>query len=170
MPAPKMRDAVITCAFLSYCSGKNGSAGVEGMRTQARSEVKGKPGGNPEPGDRLRFVFVFVSCVACVRAGEAKLRVRARCRVFLLTLALAVGSSAAPFAASLRRSGRGGRGVFKAKWVQICSALLSLPLFYVGFMKVLHKTRVYGMGFMANPLKTHMWCISCRTHLIKTHV
>ena len=48
------------------------------------SEVKGKPGGNPEPGDRLRFVFVFVSCVACVRAGEAKLRVRARCRVFLL--------------------------------------------------------------------------------------
>ena len=49
-----------------------------------RSEVKGKPGGNPEPGDRLRFVFVFVSCVPCVRAGEAKLRVRARCRVFLL--------------------------------------------------------------------------------------
>ena len=50
----------------------------------SESEVKGKPGGNPEPGDRLRFVFVFVSCVACVRAGEAKLRVRARCRVFLL--------------------------------------------------------------------------------------
>ena len=38
-----------------------------------RSEVKGKPGGNPEPGDRLFFVFFFVSCVACVRAGEAKL-------------------------------------------------------------------------------------------------
>ena len=29
-----------------------------------------------KPGDRLRFVFVFVSCVrACERAGEAKLRV-----------------------------------------------------------------------------------------------
>ena len=54
------------------------------MNMVAMSEVKGKPGGNPEPGDRLRFVFVFVSCVACVRAGEAKLRVRARCRVFLL--------------------------------------------------------------------------------------
>ena len=54
------------------------------------SEVKGKPGGNPEPGDRLRFVFIFVSCVACMRAGEAKLRVLARCRVFLLTLASAV--------------------------------------------------------------------------------
>ena len=48
------------------------------------SEVKGKPGGNPEPGDRLRFVFVSVLCVACVRAGEAKLRFRARCKVFLL--------------------------------------------------------------------------------------
>ena len=48
------------------------------------SEGKGNLGGNPEPEDRLRFVFVFVSCVACVRAGEAKLRVRARCRVFLL--------------------------------------------------------------------------------------
>ena len=51
---------------------------------QESSEVKWKPGGNPEPGDRLRFVLVFVWCVACVRAGEAKLRVRARCRVFLV--------------------------------------------------------------------------------------
>ena len=49
-----------------------------------KSEVEGKPGGNPEPGDWLGFVFVFVLCVACRRAGEAKLRVRARCRVFLL--------------------------------------------------------------------------------------
>ena len=46
--------------------------------------LRGSLEGNPEPGDRLRFVFVFVSCVPCVRAGEAKLRVRARCRVFLL--------------------------------------------------------------------------------------
>ena len=46
----------------------------------------------------------------------------------------------------------------------------SLHVFYVGFMKVLHKTRVYGMGFMANPLKTHAWCISCRKNLIKTRV
>ena len=132
-------------------------------------EVKGKPGGNPEPGDRLRFVFVFVSCVACVRAGEAKLRVRARCRVFLLTLASAVGSSP-PFAASLRSPGRGVYVGFKAKWIQICPGLRSLRVFYVGFMKVLHKTRVYGMGFMANPLKTHVWCISCRKNLIKTRV
>ena len=56
----------------------------ESLSLRISLEVKGKPGGNPEPGDRLRFVFVFVSCVACVRAGEAKLRVRARCRVFLL--------------------------------------------------------------------------------------
>ena len=133
------------------------------------SEVKGKPGGNPEPGDRLRFVFVFVSCVACVRAGEAKLRVRARCRVFLLTLASAVGSSPS-FAASLRSSGRGVYVGFKAKWVQIWTTPLSLHVFYVGFMKVLHKTRVYGMGFMANPLKTNVWCISCRKNLIKTRV
>ena len=46
----------------------------------------------------------------------------------------------------------------------------SLPVFYVGFMKVLHKTRVYGMGFMANPFKTHVWCISYRKNLIKTRV
>ena len=54
------------------------------MVLDLRLEVKGKPGGNPEPGDRLRFFLVFVSCAACVRPGEAKLRVRARCRMFLL--------------------------------------------------------------------------------------
>ena len=59
---------------------------------------------------------------------------------------------------------------FKAKWVQIWTALLSLCVFYVGFMKVLHKTHAYGMGFMANPLKTHVWCISCRKNLLKTRV
>ena len=134
-----------------------------------KSEVKGKPGGNPEPGDRLRFVFVFVSCVACMRAGEAKLRVRARCRVFLLgrpwqreVLLL--------LAASLRSSGRAVHVGFKAKWVQICPPPLSLRVFYVGFMKVSHKTRVYGMGFIANPLKTHVWCISCSKNLIETCV
>ena len=84
--------------------------------------------------------------------------------------ASAVGSCAALFAASLRSSGRGVYVGFKAKWVQIWTALLSLRVFYVGFMKVLHKTRVYGMGFMANPLKTHVWCISCRKNLIKTRV
>ena len=46
--------------------------------------LRGSLEGNPEPGDRLHFVFVFVPCVACVQAGEAKLRVPARCRVFLL--------------------------------------------------------------------------------------
>ena len=40
----------------------------------AGRRLRGSLEGNPEPGDRLRFVFVFVSCVACVRAGEAKLR------------------------------------------------------------------------------------------------
>ena len=84
--------------------------------------------------------------------------------------ASAVGSSSPAFAAPLRSSGRGVYVGFKAKWIQICPALLSLRVFYVGFMKVLHKTRVYGMGFMANPLKTHVWCISCRKNLIKTRV
>ena len=83
--------------------------------------------------------------------------------------ALTVGSCAS-FAASLRSSGRGVYLGFKAKWVPIWTATLSLHVFYVGFMKVLHKTRVYGMGFMANPLKTHVWCISCRKNLIKTRV
>ena len=73
--------------------------------------------------------------------------------------ALAVGSSAA-FAASLRRSGRGENVGFKAKWVQIWTALLSLRVLYVSFVKVLHKTHVFGMGFRANPLKTHVWCTS----------
>ena len=82
--------------------------------------------------------------------------------------ALAVASSVPAFAASLRSSGRGVRGGFKAKWIQICSALLSLRVFGGGFMKILHQTRVYGMGFMPNPLKTHVWCISCKKNLIKT--
>ena len=84
--------------------------------------------------------------------------------------ALAVGSSAAAFAASLRSSGRGVYVGFKAKWVQIWTALLSLRVFYVGFMQVLHETRVYGMGFMMNPLKTNVWCISWGKNLIKTYV
>ena len=140
-----------------------------GALAPKKSEVKGKPGGNPEPGDRLRFVFVFVSCVACVRAGEAKLRVRARCRVFLLTLASAV-EVLLLFAASLRSSGRGVYVSFKAKWIQICTPGRSLQVFSVGFMKVLHQMRVCGIGFTANPLKTNVWCISCRKNLIKTRV
>ena len=70
--------------------------------------------------------------------------------------ALAVGSSAAAFADPLRSSGRGVYMGFKAKWVQICIPRCSVSMFYVGFMKVLHKTRVYGMGFMAHPPKTHV--------------
>ena len=132
------------------------------------SEVKGKPGANPEPGDRLRFVFVCVSCVACVRAGEAKLRVRPRCRVFLL--------------------GRPRLWEVLRRLRQLCEAQdvvgvevlrqngsksdpeYSLRVFYVSFMTVLHETRVYGMGFMANPLKTHVWCLSRRKNPIETHV
>ena len=82
--------------------------------------------------------------MAFVRAGEAKLRVRARCRVFLLGRPRLSGVLLL-LAASLRSSGRGVRGGFKAKWVQICTGLGSLRVFGVGFMKVLHKTRVYGM-------------------------
>ena len=76
--------------------------------------------------------------------------------------ASAVGSSSPAFAASLRSSGRGVYVGFKAKWVQICSALLSLRVYNVGFIKVLHKTRVYGMGFMANPLKN-----PCVVHIMQ---
>ena len=132
--------------------------------------LRGSLEGNPEPGDRLRFVFVFVSCVACVRAGEAKLRVRARCRVFLL-------GRPRLWEVLLLRS----RPLCEAQdvvytWVLKPNGSKSVPgsrsghVFYVGFMKVLHQTRVYGMGFMANPLKTHVWCISCRKNLIKTRV
>ena len=39
----------------------------------ALSKVEGKPWGDPEPGYQLCFLLVFVSCVLCVRAGEAKL-------------------------------------------------------------------------------------------------
>ena len=41
------------------------------MQYIATSEVGGK---NPQPGNLFLFRFVFVSCVPCVRAGEAKLR------------------------------------------------------------------------------------------------
>ena len=54
--------------------------------------------------------------------------------------ASAVGSSPAPFAASLRSSGRGVYVGFKAKWGQICTGLRSLRVFYVGFM------RFFGVG------------------------
>ena len=73
-------------------------------------------------------------------------------------------------AASLRSSGRGVCGGFKAKWVQICTPGRSLRVFGGGFMRVLHETYVFGMGFMANPLKTHVWCISYRKNLIKIRV
>ena len=132
-------------------------------------EVKGKPGGNTQLGDGVPFVFVFVLCVACMQADKAKLRVHARCRVFPLGRPWRGGSSSL-FAATLQSSGRGVYVGFEAKWIKIWTAPLSLQVFYVGFMKVLHKTRVYGMGFMANPLKTHVWCISCRKNLIKTRV
>ena len=45
-----------------------------------------------------------------------------------------------------------------------------MHVFYVGFMKVLHKTRVDGIGFIVNPLETHVWYISCRKNLIKARV
>ena len=68
------------------------------------------------------------------------------------------------FAASLRSSGRGVYVGFKAKWVQIWTAPLSLRIFYVGSMKVLHKTRVHGMGFMTYPLKTLVHIMQEESH------
>ena len=104
--------------------------------------------------DSCRVRFGFVRGVRASGRGKAA----SACEVQSVPPgpALAVGSSAA-FAAPLRSPGRGVYVGFKVKWVQICTGLLSLRVFYVGFMKVLHKTRVYGMGFMANPLETHVW-------------
>ena len=84
--------------------------------------------------------------------------------------ASAVGSCAALFAASLRGSGRGVYVGFKAKWVQIWTALLSLYVFYVGFIRVLHKTRVWSMLFMQKLIKTRVWSMLFREKLIKTRV
>ena len=58
-----------------------------------KSEVGGK---NPQPGNLFRFVFV--SCVPCVRAGEAKLRegVRGRRASSTLVPRLATFPPAAP--------------------------------------------------------------------------
>ena len=69
--------------------------------------------------------------------------------------ASAVGSSAA-FAAPLRSSGRGVYVGFKAKWVQICIPGRSSRVFYVGFMKVLYKTRVWSMLFRKKLIKTRV--------------
>ena len=84
--------------------------------------------------------------------------------------ASATGSCPPPFAASPRSSGRGVYVSFKAKWVQIWTALLSLYVFYVGFIKVLHKTRVWSMLFMKKLIKTRVWSMLFRKKLIKTRV
>ena len=120
------------------------------------SEVEGKPGGatlNREIG----FVSSSFSCCAwraCEWAGRSCQCVRgAECsssrwpRLWEVVLL---------FAASLRTSGRGVDLGFKAKWIQIWTAPLSLRVFRVSFTNVLHGTRVYGLGFMANPLKTNV--------------
>ena len=138
----------------------------KGFKQQDR-RLRGSLEGNPEPGDRLRFVFVFVSFVACVRAGEAKLRVRARFRVFLLGRpwlweVLLLLSRPLCEAQDVVYT-----WVLRPNGSKSVPGSRSLPLFYVGFMKVLHQTRVYGMGLMANPLQTHVWCISCKKNLIK---
>ena len=59
------------------------------------SEVGGK---NPQPGNLFLFRFVFVSCVPCVRAGEAKLRegVRGRRASSTLVPRLATFPAATP--------------------------------------------------------------------------
>ena len=59
---------------------------------------------------------------------------------------------------------------FNAKWVQIWTALLSLYVFYVGFIRVLHKTRVWSMLFMKKLIKTRVWSMLFRKKLIKTRV
>ena len=102
--------------------------------------------------------FVSSSCVACVRAGEAKLRVRVRCRGFLL------GRPRLWQVVRLR-----SRPLCEAQDVVYVLVLrpngaksdareCSLQVFYLGFMNVLGKT------------STHVWCIACRKNLIGTHV
>ena len=65
------------------------------MNPNIISEVGGK---NLQPGNLFLFRFVFVSCVPCVRAGEAKLREGVRGRVASSTLVprLATFPPAAP--------------------------------------------------------------------------
>ena len=57
------------------------------------SEVGGK---NPQPGNLFLFRFVFVSCVPCVRAGEAKLREGVRGRGASSTLVPRLATFPAP--------------------------------------------------------------------------
>ena len=80
-------------------------------------------------GDSLSREIGFASSLFPICAWHACEQERRR--AFLLTLVSAVGSVSL-FAASLRSSGRGVYVGFKAKWVQICSAPLSLLVFYVG--------------------------------------
>ena len=90
--------------------------------------LRGSLVGIPEPGEWLPFVFVFVACVACVRAGEGKLRVPARCRVFLLgrpRLWEVVVRCSRP----LCEAQDVVYVFFKATWVQILTRLGSLHVF-----------------------------------------
>ena len=79
-------------------------------------------GGNPEPGDRFRFVLVFVSCVAYARAGQEKLLC---CEVQRVPSgsALAVGDCTFTFAVPSQRLEGGVSVGFHARWVQICTWL-----------------------------------------------
>ena len=84
-----------------------------------------------------------------------------------------VGSSAAAFAAPLRNPGRCARG-FQGQMdpnlsLEVLMACV-LQSTFSEFIKSLHKTNVFGLGFMTNPLKTNVWCISCRKDLTKTCV
>ena len=69
--------------------------------SKCESEVGGK---NPQPGNLFLFRFVFVSCVPCVRAGEAKLRegVRGRGASSTLVPRLATFPPAVPSGAGFR--------------------------------------------------------------------
>ena len=84
--------------------------------------------------------------------------------------ASAVASSSLLLAGSLQSSRRGVRRGFKAKWIQICRALLSLRVFYVSFIEVLHKEHRIWHGFMSASLKVRVWCIACRKNVMETRV
>ena len=132
--------------------------------------LRGSLEGNPKPGDRLRFVFVFVSCVACVRAGEAKLQVRARCRVFLLGRPLRWEVLLLRSRPLCEAQDVGYTSVLKqngSKSVPRCAHCVCFTLVLRrSFMKHVNM----ALSFMLNPLKTHAWCISCRKNLVKTRV
>ena len=135
------------------------------MSCHRQSEAKGEPGGNPEPGDWLRFVFVFVACVGGGRgeaasAGEGQsVPAHAGLGVGMLLQQL--------FAPSKRSSGRGSRIGFDAKWTNSTPDTQSLSE---------AKGKPEDIGFVSSPFssrrscecarwaRSHTCCCYCQTY------